>query len=432
MTTGPKLKILHVLPGTALQAVPWAYDVITGLCQEQVATGHQVRVLATNRGLSAADSENLRATRVGGVEVFHFPVDQWVEMQPIRILRRFYVSSALVQEIKRTIPLFDIVHIHFVFPFPSIMAARWCRRLAVPYVISPLGNLDPVLHRKSRRSKSIYLRLFGRRALNRASAVHFLSTGEQRMASSFGVSSPQVVIGLGVDSERYRPGPRSGRFRAQFCPHAERLIFFLGRIAPSKGLDLLVNAFAALAERDPGLHLALAGPDDGGYTQTIAELIRKKDLQNRVTLTGPLSEEEKIWAFRDADVFASLAYTEALGLAMLEAMATGLPVLLTNRAALAPRLASAGAALVVAPEVTAVAAGLAELLQNRLLWSALSTAGRAFVVGEFAWPAIAASFLNLYQAILMKPASLALPHDRPLPLVAPEPDPPSPMVSTQP
>jgi len=431
VTTGTKLKILHVLPGTALQAVPWAYDVITGLCQEQVASGHQVRVLATNRGLSAADIENLRATRVGGVEVVHFPVDRWIEMQPIRILRRFYVSSALVKELKRTIPLFDIVHIHFVFPFPAIMAARWCRRLRVPYVISPLGNLDPVLHRKSKRSKSIFLRLFGRRALNQASAVHFLSTGEQRMAASFGVSSPQVVISLGVDSERYRPGPRSGRFRAQFCPHADRLIFFLGRIAPSKGLDLLVNAFASLAERDPGLHLALAGPDDGGYTQAIAELLRQKHLQKRVTLAGPLSEEEKIWAFRDADVFASLAYTEALGLAMLEAMATGLPVLLTNRAALAPRLASAGAALVVAPEVTAVAAGLAELLENRPLWSALSTAGRAFVVREFAWPAIAASFLDLYQTILTKPATLVSRHDR-LPLAASEPDPPSSVVSTQP
>lgn len=394
------MRILHVLPGTTPDVVPWAQDFIAGLGKQQMDRGHEVHVVATTRDQQVLRDERANGPEhIGTVPVRHFGVDRWLDLQPLPILRRFSLSSELATELKRSIPSFDIVHIHFVFPFSSLAAASACHAAGVPYVLSANGSLDPFLHLRHRHFKDAYLRLFGRRALNRASAIHFMSEGERERAEPFAVSAPQVVINYGVDTAKYRPGSRSGPIRTRYALGEKKVVLYVGRIAHSKGLDLLVDAFRALWAQDKALHLLLVGPDDG-YGASITARVSRLGLNDCVTLSGRVSEEEKLAAYSEADVFAFPSYTEAFGLAMLEAMACGLPVLTTDRVSLARDLVEANAALVVPLDTESVTGGLARLLSDSSYRQRLRSAAHQLVTERFSWDAVAGRFIDLYESVV--------------------------------
>jgi len=401
------MRILYVFPGTTPDIVPWAQDFIAGLGQRLIDRGHDVHVVATTRGQQMLRDERANGPEyIGTVPVRHFGVDRWLELQPLPILRRFSRSSALATELMRSTPGFDIVHIHFVFPFSSLAAASACHAADVPYVLSANGSLDPFLHARHRHLKDAYLRLFGRRALNRASAMHFMSEGERERAAPFAVSAPQVVINYGIDTAKYRPGSRSGSVRTRYALGEKKVVLYVGRIAQSKGLDLLVDAFRDIWVQDKRLHLLLVGPDDG-YGASIAHRVSRLGLNACVTLTGRVSEQEKLAAYREADVFAFPSYTEAFGLAMLEAMGSGLPVLTTDRVSLARDLVEANAALVVQLDTDSVAGGLAQLLNDSAHRQRLRSAARQLVTERFSWNAVAERFVDLYESVVTRRSPVA-------------------------
>ncbi len=391
------IRILHVFPSTAYAYAPWAIDMINGLCAEQERRGHHVRVVSTVLDLPAESLENARHSDL----VEYFPVDKSFQRIGIRILRRALVSSALARDLRRTIDGFDVVHIHYVFSFPSLVAAAICRRRGVPYIVSLHGNLDPYMHAKRNRFlKDAYLLAFGRRALNKAAAIHLISEGERDMVKAFGLTSRQVVIDLGLDALKFR-SEEKGKFRAAYPEWgSQKVVMYLGRLAYSKGLDLLADAFRILAADDPEIHLVLVGPDDHGYGEAIRQILRRESLVDRVTVTGRVSEEAKISALMDANVFAFPSYSEAFGLAMVEAMACGLPVVLTERAALAREMESLGAALVVKSDAPALAAGLNTLLRDPDLCQRIASTARTLVATRFSWPVVTTQFLNLYETCI--------------------------------
>jgi glycosyltransferase involved in cell wall biosynthesis len=132
-------------------------------------------------------------------------------------------------------------------------------------------------------------------------------------------------------------------------------------------------------------------------------MLERESLLDRVTFTGRVSDQDKIAALKAADIFVLPSYSEAFGIAMLEAMACGLPVVLTDRAALAGQMAEGGAALVVKSDVQALAAGISRLLNDADLSQRLGQAGRAMVSSQFSWPAIADRFLDLYETARQSP-----------------------------
>jgi glycosyltransferase involved in cell wall biosynthesis len=333
------------------------------------------------------------------IEVEYFRVDSWAAGLGIRALRRFLLSSELARELRRTIRHFDLVHIHYIFHFPSLVSAGISRRTGVPYIVSLYGNLDPYMHAKNRLLKDVYLSAIARRALNRAAAIHLMSEGERRMVQPFGLTSPQMVVDLGIDTSKYCVNGK-GRFRAAHPElKSRKIVAYLGRLSYTKGLDLLAEAFRIVARADPNTHLVFIGPDDG-YGETLRRLLGRDGLIDRVTFTGRVPEADKISALVDADVFAFPSYTEAFGLAMLEAMACELPVILTDRAALAGDMAAQGAALVVQPEAPALAEGLMRLLNDVELRRQLGAAARSLITTRFSWPAVAERFLEMYKSVL--------------------------------
>jgi glycosyltransferase involved in cell wall biosynthesis len=374
-------------------------ELANGLCGQQEQLGHDVTVVATNLdGGSLLEISPGKPVSIGDINVSYFPVDGWVNWMPLPMIRRFAISTRLEGWLREHVSDFDIVHVHAIYLYPSLVACAACRRVKIPYVLSPYGNLDPVTHLHNRLIKQIYLAAFERKDLNGAAAIHFMSRGEQQLAKGFATPARSEVINLGLTPEKFASLPKKGTFRTRHPELAsKRLIMYLGRISYSKGLDLLAKAFGLLAQRHPDAHLLLVGPDHEGYGKSVRRILREHGVDQRATFTGMVTEQEKLSALVDADVFVLPSYTEGFGLAMLEAMACGAPVVLSDQASLARELAAAQAVLTTELRPEAIAQAVERVLTDDAEGVRLARNGRDIIAKRFTWPVLTGKFLDLYQ-----------------------------------
>jgi len=111
----------------------------------------------------------------------------------------------------------------------------------------------------------------------------------------------------------------------------KRILLFLGRIHKIKGCDILINAFASVAQRDEQLHLVMAGPDQTGWQQELMALARELGVESRITWPGMLAGDLKWGAFHAAEIFLLPSHHENFGIVVAEALACGVPVLISNQ-----------------------------------------------------------------------------------------------------
>jgi glycosyltransferase involved in cell wall biosynthesis len=257
---------------------------------------------------------------------------------------------------------FDLIHVYGYRDFLSTLVCSFARRAGVPYVIEPMGMLQPI--GRSRRKKKAYDRLLGRRLVAGAARVIVTSEQERREALAWGLPDDRLVVrSNGLDLSQFDPLPPPGEFRRRFGIRAsDRLVLYLGRISRKKNVPLLVDAFADLQMKDAVL--AVVGPDDGdGSWQKVLAVRKRRTLDGSVVLTGPLVGRERLTAYVDADVFVLVSENENFGNAVAEAIACGTPVIISDRCGIAP-LVSGRAGLVIAPEKTELTKALRQLLGN--------------------------------------------------------------------
>ena len=164
-------------------------------------------------------------------------------------------------------------------------------------------------------------------------------------------------------------------------------------------MDLVAKAFVAVAQRGRGLHLVVAGPDEGSEAPA-KEILHRACLLNRVTFTGPLSGPEKWAAFRDSTLFLLPSEDENFGMAALEALSMGVPVLLSPYVGLADAVTKAQAGLVLPLDPTAWAEGIQQLLTNPKAVSSMGEAGRRLAKSEFSSQPVATAMREAYERIL--------------------------------
>ncbi len=237
---------------------------------------------------------------------------------------------------------FDVIVANGIWQYTSFAAWRASRRRAVPYVVFPHGMLDPWFKRRyplKHVKKWFYWPWAEYRVLRDAAAVFFTSQEEMTLAAqSFWMyrCKPLVVsYGTAVppDNESQQ---REAFLQAFPSVRGKRLILFLGRIHPKKGCELLVEATARLreltGESGRSWHLVLAGPVPAvSYGRRLHEHVARLGLTDSVTWTGMLTADQKWGAFRAADVFALPSHQENFGVAVVEALACGLPVLISQK-----------------------------------------------------------------------------------------------------
>ncbi len=277
---------------------------------------------------------------------------------------------------------FDAAHIHAVFNHACVAAARACRKARVPYVIRPLGTLDPWSMKQKSMRKRVFWSLTGKTMLSGAAAVHYTSQAEKAATEGLLGVNHGRVIPLGIEEV-----PLSTTSR-------DRYVLVLSRLHSKKGLDVLIDAFLDIAPQFQEWRLIIAGdgPEEHALKQQAAPA------SGRIVFTGWLDGERKEAMLSGASLLVLPSYQENFGLCVMEALARSVPVLVSPHVNLAEEIAAANAGWLAAVEKDAMARALADALSNE---EELLKRGRAGKVlsQRYSWERVASSLVELYTEI---------------------------------
>lgn len=288
----------------------------------------------------------------------------------------------------------DVTHVAGLWMYPSVASLRAAKRSGRPYIISPHGMLDPWALNNSARKKQLASRLFERRHLEGAACLQALCASEAIAIRAAGCAPPIFVLPNGIDLPD-SSACGSAPVWAERVPADRRVMLFLGRLHPKKGLRPLVEAWDAM--RSTNWQLVIAGWDQGGHLVELERLVQKLNLSDRITFCGPLHGPAKDAAYASAQAFILPSFSEGLPTTVLEAWAHGLPVLMTAACNLPEGFAS-GAALEISSEP-------AQLAQSMLLFDRMSPSeqadmghrGRILAEQQFNWNRIAREMVAVYR-----------------------------------
>jgi glycosyltransferase involved in cell wall biosynthesis len=313
---------------------------------------------------------------------------------------RYAFSASLARELRRLAPTFDVLHIHWLYNFSPLAAAWAAQRAGVPYLVTPAGSLDPNLMRKNRWLKAIYMRTLGGYITGRAAGIIYTTEAERRLANLPNRKVPTHVIPVGLDGRQYEALPVRGGFRARFPELVDKkVVMFLSRLHPQKGLDLLIQAFKEIGRRHERAHLLIVGADGNDYARQVKVWVQEAGLSSRVTFSGRVADELKVSAYVDCDIFVLPSRAENFGAVVTEAMACGCPVVISDRVNLCGEVAAADAGVVVPCSVEGVVAGLDRVLRDENLARRISANGQRLVRRRFTWEVAFEQLIPLYRQL---------------------------------
>jgi glycosyltransferase involved in cell wall biosynthesis len=323
-----------------------------------------------------------------------------VRLFPTHTPHRLAFSPALGTALRRNARDFDVVHIHSLWLYPQFAAAREARRALRPYIVSPHGALDPFLRKRGRMRKGIANRLWQNRMLEEADLIHVTSTEEAALITDIAPRVSRRIIPAGLETAAFGSLPDGSEFRRRYLDGYEGpIILFLGRITFKKGLDILIRALALVRGRLPATLLAIVGPDDEGLQPRLETLSRNLNLSTAVAFTGALYGEDRLAALAAADVWALSSHTENFGIAVLEALAAGVPSVISPAVNIADELARSGAALVADLTPESFADALVRVLTDPTLRRSLEVAGPLFA-DQYDWRAVGPELVRMYEALV--------------------------------
>lgn len=388
------LRVLHVTPiyepayvyGGPARSLPM-------LCRSLVRAGAEVTVLTTNaNGATDLDVPLGQPVDLGGVETLYYPR---------RSPRGLCYSPDLARACEARTAWFDLVHTTGMWTYPPVRAASISRRRGKPYVVSPRGMLMKWEMRHKAWKKRLYFYAVEYGRLKRSAGIHCTTQAEKDALRGLGLEGRGFVVANGLDTAEFEQLPARGRLRERLgIPQDAQVLLFLGRLHAKKGIEDTLAAFKRLSDRYPNLHLILSGPDEGGYTATVGRWAAQADLAGRVHLTGKLQDTQRLAAFRDADVFVLLSHSENFGMGVAEAMACGLPVVVSEEVGISPWVVRWNAGLSVRRDSEAAAQAIANLLDHPEEAHAMGERGQCLVASEFSADAMGRQMLAKYDEIL--------------------------------
>lgn len=290
---------------------------------------------------------------------------------------------------------FDLVHIHAVFNHACIAAARACRDKGVAYIVRPLGTLGPWAMKQKSLRKKIFWHAGIKRMLTNAAAIHYTSKLEQRaVEQSLGLNHG-VVVPLGIDLKVIDDAANGS------SPVSKRpYVIVLSRLLPTKGIDVFLDAFLSIIKRKEfgSWRLVLAGEGPMEYVNSLKRTVAEQGHTDSVIFTGWLDGEEKEEALRNSSLLALPSYHENFGLCVIEALAYGVPVLISPHVNLAPEIESTVAGWIAEIDTASIEHALSAALGSRQERIKRGAAGRN-LAASYAWPVVANRLTELYASV---------------------------------
>ena len=391
------LKVLHVIPSvSSTRGGPT--QVVLNLVKALRDRDVDAEIVTTNDdGAKVLDVPCDRRVEYEGVPIWFFP--RFSTSKTAISLgndRGFLFSWPLTRWMWQNLSNYDVLDTHYLFSYSSTCAGAIARWKNIPYTVRTMGQLSPWALAQSRRKKQIYSTLIERKNLNKAAIVHCTSQGEAEDVNRFGIAAPKAILPLGVRSGEKIEDAGLKLRQVYNIPSERAIVLFLSRIHYKKRPELLLEALHSLKSKHH-FHLIFAGTGDREYLQQIESLAASLDLTKNVTFVGFVTGESKELVLQGSDFFVLPSFAENFAIAVAEAMAARLPVIITPEVQIAPEVSAANAGLVVEGEVKTVANAIATLLTSPQLREELGNNGNKLVETRYSWDAIARELISVYR-----------------------------------
>jgi glycosyltransferase involved in cell wall biosynthesis len=376
---------------------------VRALARNLAHRGHHISVLTADLGLSHYSGNNFHVERCpwgwraqeDGVEAIYLPT--------FGHFRALTINPGLMKFCDASLNKYDLVHFYGIYDLLGPAVSHFCRRAGIPYVIEPMGMYRPI--DRSFRLKRTWHRLFGKSYVGHAARIVATSEMEQQDLLAEGVPAEKIIIRYnGVEVDHSGVLSQRGTFRAKWAiPPNDALIFFLSRLIPRKGADILIQAFSKVCPQSGTL--VIAGPEgETGYVNYLKNCAEEGRVANRVLFTGPLYDSEKAAAYADSDIFVLASYYENFANVVAEAVACDIPVIVSNMCGI-HSLVDGRAGLVIPVDCESLAGALRQLLVDKALYARLK-AGCRHVASELTWGTISGQMENYYAQVLARPGRI--------------------------
>lgn len=310
--------------------------------------------------------------------------------------KRYYVPRVSFEKLCRIVKDADIIHLMGHWEITDALIYLLARYYKKPYVNCPAGSLK--IYGRSRFIKRVYNKIIGCRIIRHANRLIAIAEDEFDQFRQYGAEGSRVLlIPNGIDPDDYTTVDDAA-FRKTYHLGQSPLILFVGRLTEIKGPDLLMNAFHEIADTFSDYHLVLAGPDQG-MLPMLKQMANEFGLQDRIHFIGYIGDKFKSMAYHAADLLVIPSRQEAMSIVVLEAGATGTPVLATDKCGL-NMIENAGGGQIVPASAEGLAEGLRDLLSSS---DRLATCGEKlmrFVRDRFVWSSIVENYIRLFNSIL--------------------------------
>ena len=385
------MRILYVTPTFVPSHFGGVKEVSYQLSKNMVQRGHDVVVFTTDADIGKFRLKDISGMRnISGIKVRYFK-----NISNLLAWRyRLFLPVGVSLVTRKNVRSFDIIHLHDIRRFQSIITHHYANKYNIPYIIQAHGSLATYFTKGP--LKKIFDRLWGYKILKDAAKVIALTPTEAEQYKSMGVSEEKIeIVPNGIDLTEFENLPARGIFRKKYgLQDNQKLILYLGRIHKIKGLDILIKAFAGMARDLDNIKLVIAGPDDG-YLTELKALITELGIEDRVVLTGPLYGRDKLEAYIDAEVYVLSSIYETFPVTVLEACACGLPVVVTDRCGIA-NLVDGQIGLVIPYDKEYLGSAILQILSNDQMRRGFAERGRSLVREKFNWEKIAGQVEKIY------------------------------------
>jgi glycosyltransferase involved in cell wall biosynthesis len=359
-----------------------------------------------NQGISA----DIATTDDNGEERLRVPHGKRIEFQeaPTYFFPGFSPSHALVRDyafstvftrwLWKNINNYDLIHIHSLFSYPATLSMWLARSRGIPYVNHPHGMLcDWSLQQSSQKKKS-YLKLFEYANLNRSKALILTSNQEAKELNRSAFKCCCVIVPIGLTIPARITNSRLRLRQKLGLPATEPIILFLSRIHYKKGLDYLIRALGKV--NNHRFSLVIAGSGEPEYERTIKALVQELGLASQTHFVGFVKGDDKDLLLQGSDIFVLTSYSENFGVAVLEALAAGLPAIVTPGVALAEVVKHHQLGVVPELEEGAIATAILQALTQPETMQEMGDRARQFVLNHYTWDRVAVQLMEVYTSIL--------------------------------
>jgi glycosyltransferase involved in cell wall biosynthesis len=395
------MKVLHVIPAVAASRGGPSHAIFA-MVKALRSHGVDAEIATTdNAGSAVLDVPFNRRVEYEGVPVWFFPQFPTPKQNNFSVGKdkAFIFSPDLTKWLWQHLGNYDLIEAHYLFSYASSCAGAIARWQKIPYIVRTIGQLSPWALAQSQLKKRLYSALIERQNLNRAVAIHCTSEGEAEDVRHFGIQTQTFTLPLGVDLLPARPSAKSELHTLYDIPLETPTLLFLSRIHPKKRPDLLLQVLHQLRVQALDCHLILAGSGDEQYLKELMHLVDSLGLTARVTFTGFVAGQDKTLLLQGADLFVLPSYAENFGVAVAEAMAAGLPVVVTPGVQISPEIATNQAGLVVEGDVETLATAILDLLRSPETLLRLGENGKQLAKERYGWGAIAQMLAHIYDSV---------------------------------